>query len=260
MIVLECEQSGQGDSKQRMATGSRKRTYEEFSDVTAVDHEAKCAKIDGVVASLSPMKASVSGRSNYFEGQLSDGKNNMRLVGFDTKQQQKLALFHDKKEAVTLLNCEVKTSKRGPHLEVVVGRNTEMQKSPTKFNVSAMVCTQSNEITLDQLQELQVYQRVTVKVKVVSEKDAVEVKKGLKKQDVVIGDGSGSAKLTLWEQDIGSLKERKSYKLSGMIVKMYNDRKYLSKPKEDAEVSVIEVLLRKESQKKMIMLWKMQLS
>ena len=85
-----------------MATGGRKRAYDEFADVTAVDHETKCAKIHGVVASLSPMKASSSGRSNYFDGQLSDGKTKLRLVGFDTRQQQKLAEFHEKKRQLFL--------------------------------------------------------------------------------------------------------------------------------------------------------------
>ena len=52
----------------------------------------KCAKVHGVVASFSPMKVSASKKCNYFEGQLSDGKKSMMLFGFDTKQQQKLAL------------------------------------------------------------------------------------------------------------------------------------------------------------------------
>lgn len=162
------------------------------------------------------MKGSVSGRSSYFEGQLSNGKTKMRLVGFDTKQQQKLALLHEKKEAVALSNCEVTPSKRGSHLKVIVGRSTEMQRSPTKSKVSAMVCTPSNEITPDQLQGLQEYQQVTVKVKVVREGDALAVKKSSRKQDLVIGDAPGSTKLTLWKQDIGSLiKAGTSYKLTG---------------------------------------------
>ena len=76
----------------------------------------------------------------------------MRLFGFDTQQQQKLALFHEKK-AVALSNCKV-TPVTGPNLEVLVGRSTEMQRSPTTLNVSTLVCTLCNEITLDQMQGL----------------------------------------------------------------------------------------------------------
>ena len=194
-------------SSVRMATGSRKCAYEEFPDVSTVDNEVKYANVHSVVASLSPVKFSASGKCHYFEGRLSDGKSSMRLFGFDTKQQQKLALFHEKKEAVALSNCEVTPSNRGPDLEVLVGRSTEMQRSPTKFDVLTLVCTPSNEITLDQLQGLQAYQQVNVSGKVVREGDAVEVKKGFRKQDVVVGDASESAKLTLWEHD----QDQKSY-------------------------------------------------
>ena len=140
-------------------------------------------------------------------------------------------LFHEKKEAVALSNCEVTPSNRGPDLEVLVGRSTEMQRMPTKFYVLTLVCTPSNEITLDQLQGLQAYQRLNVNVKVVRDSEGVsmEVNKGLRKQDV--GDATGSAKLTLWEHDIGLVKEGTSYKMAGLMVKTYYERKFLSKPK-----------------------------
>ena len=106
-----------------------------------------------------------------------------------------------------------------------------MQRMPTKFYVLTLVCTPSNEITLDQLQGLQAYQRLNVNVKVVRDSEGVsmEVKKGLRKQDV--GDATGSAKLTLWEHDIGLVKEGTSYKMAGLMVKTYYERKFLSKPK-----------------------------
>ena len=37
-------------------------------------HVSKCARIHGVVTSVSPMKLSASGKSRYFDGELSDGK------------------------------------------------------------------------------------------------------------------------------------------------------------------------------------------
>ena len=104
-----------------------------------------------------------------------------------------------------------------------------MHRSPTKFDVLTLVCTPSTEITLDQLQ---------VNVKVVREGDAVELKKGLRKQDVVVGDATGSTKF-LWEHDTGLVKEGTSYKMMRMMVKAYNECKFLSKPKEDAEISII---------------------
>lgn len=44
-------------------------------------HVSKCARIHGVVTSVSPMKLSASGKSRYFDGELSDGKEKYKLLG-----------------------------------------------------------------------------------------------------------------------------------------------------------------------------------
>ena len=150
-----------------------------------------------------PMQASSSGSTKFFSGEITDGKSNLRLVGFDTKQQQKLAEFQ-KKEPVALLNCEIKPSKWGSQLEVL------------------MVCNTSNEITLNQLQDLNSYQRVVATVKVESAQEVKEVKNGLRKQDYIVGDATGAAIVTMWENNIGALKLGASYKLSGMMVKEFD--------------------------------------
>ena len=54
-------------------------------------------KIHVVVASISPMKKSASGEQITLMGKFTDGKTNLRLVGFDTKLQQRLAEFHGRK-------------------------------------------------------------------------------------------------------------------------------------------------------------------
>ena len=90
---------------------SRKQFYQEFEDVSAVDQQAKFAKIHALVASLSLMKTSGFVRGNHFDGQICDGKTNLKSVGFDTKLQLKLVEFHKKKEAVAISNCEMKASK-----------------------------------------------------------------------------------------------------------------------------------------------------
>ena len=52
--------------------------------------------------------------------------------------------------------------------------------------------------------------------------------KEFQKQDVVIGDKTGSCRLVLWEEDVGSLEEGKSYNLLDVVVRMYGTAKYLS--------------------------------
>ena len=157
----------------------------------------------------------------------------------DTKQRLKLVEFLKNKKSVTVVNCEVRDSKWGSDLESIMRKNTELQRSPTKFDMSSLVCSGSNETTLDQLAEVTNYQCVSVRVKVVKQKEVVEVKNGLQKQDFVIADATGSTKVTAWEDNVGTLKEGSSYQLSGMMMRLYNGRKYLSIPKDGYEISGI---------------------
>lgn len=211
-----------------------------FDGVSALEHKSKCVKVHGIMASLSPMKESSSGSARYFDGKLNDGKTSCRVVGFDTKQQQRCEEFREKKEAMSLVNCKDRSSKWGPQLEVTMHGNTEVQKSPTTFDVATLVTSASTEIGLDQLQGLQNYQKVTVRVKVVSVKEESEAQGGLRMQDYIIGDATGAAKLTVWERNVGIFKEGSSCKLSGLKVQMYNGKKFLSMPRENCEIAGID--------------------
>lgn len=63
--------------------------------------------------------------------------------------------------------------------------------------------------------------------------DAVmEVSAGKKKQDVLVGDSTGVARVTVWESEIGKLEEGGSYRLTGMIVREFKGKKFLSTSRE----------------------------
>ena len=100
---------------------------------------------------------------------------------------------------ITFMSCP---SKWGSQLEVLMRKDTELQKSPKKFNVTSLVCNTSNEITFNQLQDLNSYQRVVATVKVVSAQEVKEVKNGLRKQDYIVGDATGAATVIMWENNI----------------------------------------------------------
>lgn len=55
------------------------------------------------------------------------------------------------------------------------------------------------------------YDRATINAQVVKVKPPTTVSTGKQKQDVIIGDETGTTTLTLWEQDIGILTENKCY-------------------------------------------------
>lgn len=98
---------------------------EEFDEVSNI-RESKSARVHGL---LTHVKTNASGTTKYFKGEMSNGKKNVRRVGFDTKVHQKLQGFHENQEAVS---CQIKESKCTSQLELVV-QNSGIQKSPVKL-------------------------------------------------------------------------------------------------------------------------------
>lgn len=119
---------------------------------------SKCVRVHGVVTSVSPMKLSESGKSRYFDGELSDGKIKVRVVGFDSKVREKLFDSHGKREPVVVSNCEVKCGKYSSDLEIFVKKSTELQKSPTKFDITdSMFVTDEHVVTISEIPKLANY-------------------------------------------------------------------------------------------------------
>ena len=80
----------------------------EFEDYSQVAEEAGSADIHGVVTSLSPLKRSKKG-NNYYHGQLCDGKQSLRFVGFASNQQKMLEEFLEGRKSVQISNCQSPT-------------------------------------------------------------------------------------------------------------------------------------------------------
>ena len=89
----------------------------------------------------------------------------------------------------------------------------------------------AHEILLEggKFKALNSYQRVVATVKVVSVQEVMELKSGLRKQDYIVGDATGAATVTLWDNNIGALKVGAFYKLSGMMVREFNGKKMPSR-------------------------------
>ncbi len=162
-----------------------KHSLDEFEEVSEVSRPSPSAKIHAVVNSLSPMKSKTC---SYFDGQITDGKATMRVFGFDSDVRRKLVEFEDSKNAVALTNCEVKRSRKGEELEVLVTKKTV--EEATEFGI------------------------------------------GLMKQDILVADSTGIARLAVWEKEIGKLDKDASYRLSGVMVCEFRGKKFLSTSKE----------------------------
>ena len=201
----------------------------EFSDYSKLEIEANNADIHGVVTSLSPVKKSRVG-SNYYTGQVCDGKQKLRLVGFSTSQQKQLDELKDKKQSVEIQNCQIKKSIRdSDKFEILLKGATKILPSPKKFDVSPLEYDQDRpkEVLLSAVNDLPIHTLVTVKVKVAN--CSAPVSRGTKtKQSVTIADKSGTFVVQLWEEHVGELEEQRSYILKTFRVSEYEDNKYLA--------------------------------
>ena len=100
--------------------------------------------------------------------------------------------------------------------------------SPNKFEVADVSKIGSKMIILSQLPQMNRYDYITVKAKVMKVNDIEFVGSGKQKQDVVIGDATGSTVLTLWEEDTHKLEVEKSYDFGRLLVQQFKGNNYLS--------------------------------
>lgn len=93
-----------------------------------------------------------------------------------------------------------------------------------------MFVTDEHVVTISEIPKLANYQRVTLRVKVLHEGKVQTVKSNLCKQEYIIGDATGSCKIVTLGDDCGISPEQ-SVKLSGLLVRTFNGKKYVSIPR-----------------------------
>ena len=174
-----------------------KRSYDEIENINDVDGPMSSTSIHGAVVTLSPVKK--GRKAVFFDGLLADESSQIRLVGFQEMQQRKLNDFHQRNVAVALENCQVKPARQGEGYEVMLKTSTIIKESPKKLDVASLmadIATASITVTLSSLESLDVFQKVTVNIKVVELKDETQVG-GRVKRDVSVADESGMLSLQI---------------------------------------------------------------
>ena len=217
---------------------SRKRTFEEIDKIDNVDQAKASTNIHGAVTSLSPIKK--GRKSVFFNGTIADETSQIRLVGFDAFQLRKLQDYQQKKLPVQLINCEVKASRYGEGYDVMLKSSSQIRESPRKIDVqSLLIETEALNITLDTLQQKELFQKVTVSIKVYEVKDPITIS-DKSMQDVFIADKSSTARVALWEDNVGSMEQGRSYTLKNFVVRVFQSIKYLTMGGEGAELIPIK--------------------
>ena len=128
-------------------------------------------------------------------------------------------------------------------MEILLKSDSSINKSQKEIEVADIDFEDNSpeEITLDALQSKFIFAKVTVNVKVHKASDPEMVRTGKQKQEVSIADQTGSAKVTLWEEQVGSLTEGISYKLESFIVKEWGGIKHLSFGGESKITSIDDI-------------------
>lgn len=209
----------------------RSRDY----DVSELE-EGKCVSVHGIPFEVSPAKESRKTKGvHYFEGKLTDGKRCARVVSFDISQLDALKKAEAEQSVVALENATVQRSSFSSDLEVLLNKRTKVTSSPRKLSLGDVVATStcsSKTVKIADIVDVTVNQRIRVVGKVVKVSDVEVVERGdgkkLSKQDVVIGDETGSCKMVLWENDVGSFEAGKTYDVLDVTVRKYGASKYLS--------------------------------
>ena len=121
-------------------------------------------------------------------------------------------------------------------MEILLKSSTTIHKSPKKFDTT--VFNFQEDLTLDFLESKDVYDKVSVRMKVLQLLDAVTTPIGKKIQEIIISDGTATSKvITLWDNYVGRLVIGKSYYLRHFNVQEYHSKKFLSTPKEGAIIA-----------------------
>ena len=100
-------------------------------------------------------------------------------------------------------------------MEIMLKGQTTISESAKTFDVASIDFEDDSpsSVTLSELDSTNIWDRVSVDVKVLTVMDPVSVPGGKRKQDVVVADSTGVGKVTVWEESIGILTEQSSYSL-----------------------------------------------
>ena len=202
---------------------------------------SKKAEVEGIVRSISmsPVKKGASPAQVFFDGELSDGEQIVRFVGYEKDQFEKLDGYYQSQKPCRLRDCMISEGRTGK-LQVVVKSYTSIGDSKTPFEITDSANDGSTTTTLSNILEFDDYERVNVSVLVLKVKDVETVgEKRRQKQEVVVGDETGKVILVLWGDKIGCLEEQKSYFFHRVQVNRYGGKAQLQYPRSGASYEEI---------------------
>ena len=189
----------------------------------------------------------------YFDMHLQTEKETLRSVCFSAEKHTNFKAKFEASSPVKISNYHLKRNSRTQEMEVHINKRTRMEDAGNNemdFDFKPEVGPQ-NETFVDiaTVIDNKANGKVSVAGKVVfhGPSETILTKgKLLKKQEASLTDHTGSIRLVLWENDISKISTMFAYKLSKVIVRVYNDKKYLTLNKETVISESDEVFHRED--------------
>ena len=113
--------------------------------------------MQGVVANVSPLKKGQS--SMYFDAKLTDGADQMRVVGFSSALRKRMAALEERCEPVALGGCKVKQARYSDQLEIMINPSTKITTSPKKFDLKKVNKMITGEVSVADIDSKRVCMR-----------------------------------------------------------------------------------------------------
>ena len=114
---------------------------------------------------------------------------------------------------------------------------SQIRESPRKIDVpSLMIETEASQYNS---RHFAAERKVTVSIKVYEVKDPITIS-DKSMQDVFIADKSSTARVALWEDNVGIMQQGRSYTLKNFVVRVFQSIKYLTMGDEGAELIPIK--------------------
>jgi hypothetical protein len=134
----------------------------------------------------------------------------------------------------------VKQARNSKDLEIFVSNSTKIEKSKKAFTIP---CDTSQDaiVPIDKLSETSSSKHITIEVKVVSiDEPSIIPTNGKRIQELTVADATAQVRLTIWEQEIGTMQLNQSYHLKNVTVREFRDKKFLSTSKYGTTINTIE--------------------
>lgn len=191
--------------KRKMAgKGSYEQAFDEFQRVYDVKHRSPKAKIHSVISStLEDMKQGYG--SSFFDDKLSDNHGYVPDVS--------RRLFIPKCRRIARQTSQLRMLRTAQQNWKCSSPKTPKLKNLKKL-FTVPNTTSGKPVPLSDTDKMPTKTFITTEVKVCSVKEPIFIEsKGLNCQEITVADQNGAARLSIWENEINTMKQGKGYRL-----------------------------------------------